>query len=220
MAGFDLSSWAALFTTGGTPRDIVQKISAEAVRMLAAPDVEKMLVSWGVESAAMGVDAFVVRHRTAGVPWQIAQWTDASIINAGDGWHAHPTQALLDLAVLIRHIAASDGSLAGRRIAILGDLLHSRVVRSNLHTLTAAGADVRLAGPAPLVAGFHDYVASRTLTRGSIRIVATADEALEDFDELEGAPAAASEDEDAPVGAVEDIDREIEGTKAARVARS
>jgi len=131
---------------------------------------------------ALGATTIVVRHDRAGAPWLAAQAFSGHVLNAGDGWHAHPTQALLDLAVLVRHIAASDGSLTGRRIAIVGDLLHSRVVRSNLHTLTAAGADVRLAGPAPLIAGFHDYVASRTLMRGSIRIVATADEALEGAD--------------------------------------
>jgi tripartite-type tricarboxylate transporter receptor subunit TctC len=63
VPGFDLSSWVALFTTGGAPRDIVQKISAESIRMLAAPDVEKMLVSWGVEAAAMGVETFEPRYR-------------------------------------------------------------------------------------------------------------------------------------------------------------
>jgi tripartite-type tricarboxylate transporter receptor subunit TctC len=63
VPGFDLSSWVALFTTGGVPRDIVQKISAESIRMLAAPDVEKMLVSWGVEAAAMGIETFEPRYR-------------------------------------------------------------------------------------------------------------------------------------------------------------
>lgn len=106
---------------------------------------------------ALGSTAIVVRHERAGAPWLAAVHFPGSVLNAGDGWHAHPTQALLDLAVLVRAIPAADGSLAGRRIAIVGDLLHSRVVRSNLHTLIAAGAEVRLAGPAPLVEGFAHY---------------------------------------------------------------
>ncbi len=63
VAGYDLSSWAALFATGGSPRDVVQKISADSIKMLGAPDVEKMLASWGLESAAMGVEAFEPRYR-------------------------------------------------------------------------------------------------------------------------------------------------------------
>src|SRR5687767_13774838 len=71
---------------------------------------------------AMGVDAFVVRHASAGVPWQVASWTDASVINAGDGGHEHPTQALLDCYT----IRQRRGSLEGLRIAIVGDSKHSR----------------------------------------------------------------------------------------------
>src|SRR5918996_3870741 len=67
---------------------------------------------------AMGVDAIVVRHGSAGVPWQIAKWVDASVINAGDGWHEHPTQALLDCYTIRQNC----GSLRGRHIAIVGDI--------------------------------------------------------------------------------------------------
>ena len=63
MAGYDLSTWVAIFTTGGSPRDIVQKVSAESVKMLSAPDVEKMLATWGVEPAGMGVELFEPRYR-------------------------------------------------------------------------------------------------------------------------------------------------------------
>lgn len=97
--------------------------------------------------AAMGVDAIVVRHKSAGVPWQIARWIDASVINAGDGWHEHPTQALLDTYTIRHHF----GSLEGRHIAIVGDSKHSRVARSNIKAFTALGAEVTLVGPQTLL---------------------------------------------------------------------
>ncbi len=97
--------------------------------------------------AAMGVDAIVVRHKSAGVPWQIARWIDASVINAGDGWHEHPTQALLDSYTIRHHL----GSLEGKHIAIVGDSKHSRVARSNVKAFTALGAEVTLVGPQTLL---------------------------------------------------------------------
>jgi aspartate carbamoyltransferase catalytic subunit len=95
----------------------------------------------------MGVDCIVVRHRSAGVPWQIASWIDASVVNAGDGWHEHPTQALLDCYTIRHHL----GSLAGRHIAIVGDVKHSRVARSDVKAFTALGAEVTLVGPQTLM---------------------------------------------------------------------
>lgn len=92
---------------------------------------------------AFGVDAFVVRHGCAGVPTQISRWTDASVVNGGDGWHEHPTQALLDCYTLRAHL----GPLEGRRIAIVGDIAHSRVARSNVWAFAALGAEVILVGP-------------------------------------------------------------------------
>ena len=100
--------------------------------------------------SAMGVDAFVVRHRTSGVPWQISQWTDAAIINAGDGWHQHPTQALLD-AYTIRTRLGCSGGLEGLHIAIVGDVKHSRVARSDVQAFTKLGARVTLVAPATLL---------------------------------------------------------------------
>jgi aspartate carbamoyltransferase catalytic subunit len=96
---------------------------------------------------AMGIDAVVVRHASAGVPWQIARWVDAPVINAGDGWHEHPTQALLDCYT----IRQARGSLAGLRIAIVGDVKHSRVARSDVLAFTALGADVTLVAPPTLL---------------------------------------------------------------------
>ncbi|MBV9283162.1 MAG: aspartate carbamoyltransferase catalytic subunit [Acidimicrobiia bacterium] len=97
--------------------------------------------------AAMGVDAIVVRHSSAGVPWQVARWTDAAVINAGDGWHEHPTQALLDCYT----IRERRGSLAGLRVAIVGDVKHSRVARSNVLAFSMLGAEVTLVAPPTLL---------------------------------------------------------------------
>ncbi len=100
--------------------------------------------------AAMGVDAFVIRHGSSGVPWQVSEWTNASVINAGDGWHAHPTQALLD-AYTIRTALNRTSTFDGLRIAIVGDIKHSRVARSNVEAFTMLGADVTLVAPRTLL---------------------------------------------------------------------
>jgi aspartate carbamoyltransferase catalytic subunit len=96
---------------------------------------------------AMGVDCIVVRHRSAGVPHQIARWVSASVVNAGDGWHEHPTQALLDCYTIREHL----GGLDGRRIAIVGDVKHSRVARSDAWAFTTMGAEVTLVAPPTLL---------------------------------------------------------------------
>jgi aspartate carbamoyltransferase catalytic subunit len=95
----------------------------------------------------MGVDAIVVRHKSAGVPWQIAGWSSSSIINGGDGWHEHPTQALLDCYTIRQRF----GSLEGLRIAIVGDIKHSRVARSDILAFTKLGAEVTLVAPPTLL---------------------------------------------------------------------
>jgi aspartate carbamoyltransferase catalytic subunit len=97
--------------------------------------------------SAMGVDGIVVRHRGAGAPHRITQWTDASVVNAGDGWHQHPTQSLLDLYTATRHL----GDLDGRRIAIIGDIRHSRVARSNAIGFATLGAEVTFVAPQTLL---------------------------------------------------------------------
>ncbi len=96
---------------------------------------------------AMGVDAIVVRHGSSGVPWQVARWVDASVVNAGDGWHEHPTQALLDCYTLRERL----GTLDQRHIAIVGDVKHSRVARSDVLAYTALGASVTLVAPPTLL---------------------------------------------------------------------
>jgi aspartate carbamoyltransferase catalytic subunit len=96
---------------------------------------------------AMGVDALVVRHASAGVPFQVANWVGASVINAGDGWHEHPTQALLDCYTISERL----GTLQDKRIAIVGDVKHSRVARSNVLAFSLLGAEVTLVGPRTLL---------------------------------------------------------------------
>jgi aspartate carbamoyltransferase catalytic subunit len=100
--------------------------------------------------SAMGVQAFVVRHKSSGVPLQLSQWTDASVINAGDGWHQHPTQGLLDAYTITREFGTPT-SLAGRTVAIVGDIKHSRVARSNIDLFTRLGARVVLVAPPSLL---------------------------------------------------------------------
>ena len=96
---------------------------------------------------AMRPDALIIRHGTSGAPADVAAIMDCPVINAGDGSGEHPTQALLDAATLRRHF----GRIEGLKVAICGDLKHSRVARSNVKLLTRLGADVRLAGPPELL---------------------------------------------------------------------
>jgi aspartate carbamoyltransferase catalytic subunit len=97
---------------------------------------------------AMGIDALVLRHSSAGAPALVAGWVDASVLNAGDGCHEHPTQALLDALTLRRHLGPE---LDGLRVAIVGDILHSRVARSDVLAFAALGARVTLVAPPTLL---------------------------------------------------------------------
>ncbi len=96
---------------------------------------------------AMGADAVVIRHSASGAPHRLAGWVKGSVVNAGDGSHEHPTQALLDAFTMRRRL----GRLDGLRVAIVGDVLHSRVARSNVLLLSTLGAEVTLVGPPTLL---------------------------------------------------------------------
>lgn len=96
---------------------------------------------------AMGTDILVMRHNMSGAPHLLAPIINASVINAGDGMNEHPTQALLDMLTMIEH----KGHIEGLKVAIIGDVAHSRVVRSNIHGLTKLGAEVSLGGPVTLM---------------------------------------------------------------------
>jgi aspartate carbamoyltransferase catalytic subunit len=97
---------------------------------------------------AMGVDAIVVRHSSAGVPWHVAAWSDASVVNAGDGWHEHPTQALLDCYTIRAELGRPFDAL---HVGIVGDVKHSRVARSDVLALSALGARVTVVAPPTLL---------------------------------------------------------------------
>lgn len=124
--------------------------------------------AWTLE--AMGVDAIIVRHGSSGAPHQLSQWVKASVLNAGDGQHEHPTQALLDLYSMREHFK----DLEGLKVAIVGDVLHSRVARSNVKGLVTMGADVILVGPPTLIP-------PQAATWGA-RIGYDLDEVLEEID--------------------------------------
>jgi aspartate carbamoyltransferase catalytic subunit len=115
---------------------------------------------------AMGIDFVIMRHHRAGAPWVAARYFGGAVVNAGDGWHAHPTQALLDLLTLRRALnpgaTSFTDSLRGRKVAIVGDLLHSRVARSNIWTLSRAGADVWISGPEGWLRGYAELPVTAT----------------------------------------------------------
>ncbi len=100
---------------------------------------------------AMGADAVVIRHSYSGAAHQLTKWVRGSVINAGDGTHEHPTQALLDAFTIRRRLGGGAGDLNGLRVVIVGDVLHSRVARSNVLLLNTLGAHVTVIGPPTLL---------------------------------------------------------------------
>ena len=119
---------------------------------------------------AMKIDMAVIRHKSPGAPHWLTRCVDAVVINAGDGAHEHPTQALLDLLTMTEHFSAFEGL----NVSILGDITHSRVARSNIFGLTALGANVTLCGPRTLIpVGIEDL---------GVRVTHRLDEALEGCD--------------------------------------
>jgi aspartate carbamoyltransferase catalytic subunit len=127
-----------------------KRLSADAINISASTSsVSKgeTLLDTARNLEAMSPDCIVIRHSSAGAPHQLARVCRAAVVNAGDGAHEHPTQALLD-ALTIRE---RKGRIEGLRVAIIGDILHSRVARSNIHLLTKLGATVAVAGPGTLV---------------------------------------------------------------------
>ena len=127
-----------------------KNLSADLVNVSASQSsVEKgeSLIDTMRTLQALGADMIVMRHWEAGAPYLAASWLEASVINAGDGWHAHPSQALLDLYT----VQERRGSIEGLKLVIVGDILHSRVARSNLWGFGTMGAHVVLCGPPTLV---------------------------------------------------------------------
>ncbi|MFN2383155.1 MAG: aspartate carbamoyltransferase catalytic subunit [Gemmatimonadota bacterium] len=130
----------------------LERLTIEGARL--SLEKGETLIDTGHVLAAMGVNALVVRHPEAGAPARLAEALDGvHIINAGDGANEHPTQGLLDLVTLRRFW----GGFAGRHLVMVGDVAHSRVVRSNFYGLTALGATVTLCGPAYLLPAGDEY---------------------------------------------------------------
>jgi aspartate carbamoyltransferase catalytic subunit len=158
-----------------------KNLSADVVNIAAATSsVTKgeSLVDTVRTVEALGAGMLVVRHPVSGAPYLAADVFGGSVINAGDGWHAHPTQALLDLYTMREHVA--DGSIAGKKVVILGDVLHSRVARSNIWTLTAAGADLWLCGPSTLLRGFEAWAGRGAAAGRRFHVTSSVDDALRD----------------------------------------
>jgi aspartate carbamoyltransferase catalytic subunit len=160
-----------------------KNLSADVVNIAAATSsVTKgeSLVDTVRTVEALGAQLLVMRHAVSGAPYLAAETFSGSVLNGGDGWHAHPTQALLDLYTLRSRFEGE--SLVGRKIVILGDVLHSRVARSNLWTLTAAGADVWLCGPATLLRGFEAWAGRGAAAGRRFHVTTSIAEALRDAD--------------------------------------
>ena len=152
-----------------------KRLSADAVNISASTSsISKgeSLLDTAQNLQAMSPDAIVIRHPSPGVPHQLSRMVSASIINGGDGAHEHPTQALLDAFTIREH----KGRIGGLQIAIIGDIMHSRVARSNCHLLTKLGAHVRIAGPRTLIPVGYDKLIENS--EGSLIVCDRIDEAI------------------------------------------
>ncbi len=150
-----------------------KRLSADTINITASSSSlvkGETLIDTARNLEAMHPDIVVIRHSAAGAPHMIAKLIKQSIINAGDGAHEHPTQALLDMMT----IRARKGGIAGLKVAIIGDISHSRVARSNVYGLTKMGADVHVAGPATMLPRFMERLGATVHT--------DMDEAIHDAD--------------------------------------
>jgi len=139
-----------------------KRLSADAVNIsVSSSSVSKgeTLVDTALNLDAMDPDCIVVRHGSAGVPHQLAKVSRAAVVNAGDGANEHPTQALLDAMTIREH----KKKIEGLKVAIIGDIIHSRVARSNIHLLTKLGASVKVAGPGTLVPNDFQHLVEKNL---------------------------------------------------------
>src|SRR5438105_6524279 len=156
-----------------------KRLSADAINISASTSSVvkgETLIDTALNLEAMSPDAIVIRHSSSGAPHQIARLVKAGVVNAGDGAHEHPTQALLDALTVRQH----KGRIAGLKIAIVGDILHSRVARSGAHLFSKLGAHVVLAGPRTLLPyGFERQMAP---TEGSVSFAENVNEAITDAD--------------------------------------
>jgi aspartate carbamoyltransferase catalytic subunit len=150
-----------------------KRLSADTINISASTSSVvkgETLIDTAKNLEAMNPDIIVIRHSAAGAPHMLAGILRQSIINAGDGAHEHPTQALLDMMT----IRAKKGGIAGLKVAIVGDIAHSRVARSNIHGLTKMGAQVCVAGPATMI--------PRGIERMGVVVHMRIEEAIRDAD--------------------------------------
>ena len=152
-----------------------KRLSADVINIaVESSSVKKgeTLIDTGKNIEALKIDIIVVRHNASGAPNILARSVKSSVVNAGDGWHEHPTQALLDMFTLKEKM----GSLAGLKVSIIGDIAHSRVARSNIWGLTKLGAKVTICAPALLIPEGIEKMGVKTTT--------DIDEALSDADAI------------------------------------
>jgi aspartate carbamoyltransferase catalytic subunit len=150
-----------------------KRLSADTINISASTSSVvkgETLIDTARNLEAMNPDIIVIRHSAAGAPHLLAGLLKQSIINAGDGAHEHPTQALLDMMT----IRSKKGRIAGLQVAIVGDISHSRVARSNIHGLTKMGAHVSIAGPATMI--------PRDIEKMGVRVYTRIEEAIRDAD--------------------------------------
>ncbi len=150
-----------------------KRLSADTLSLSASSSSLKkgetlLDTAWNLQ--AMAPDILVIRHKAVGSPHFLSKHLDAAVVNAGDGAHEHPTQALLDMMTIRERF----GRLEGLEVAIVGDIAHSRVARSNIFGLAAVGANVRLSGPATMI--------PRGIETMGAKVCATLDEAVADAD--------------------------------------
>jgi aspartate carbamoyltransferase catalytic subunit len=163
-----------------------KNLSADVVNIAAATSsVTKgeSLVDTIRTVEALGAQMLVMRHGVSGAPYLAAEVFGGAVLNGGDGWHAHPTQALLDLYTMRSRLGrAGSFGVEGRKVVILGDILHSRVARSNIWSLTTAGADLWLCGPPTLVRGFEAWAGRGAAAGRRFTVTSDVDAALRDAD--------------------------------------
>jgi len=150
-----------------------KRMSADTFGITASTSSAKKgetLIDTARNLQAMNPDLIIIRHGSSGAPGLLTRHIDASIINAGDGTHQHPSQALLDMMTVREH----KGSIEGLKVALVGDIAHSRVAHSNILGFTKMGADVRVAGPATFMVPHLDLLGAR--------VCSTVEEAITDAD--------------------------------------
>jgi len=150
-----------------------KRLSADVINIAVETSSVKKgetLIDTGRNIQALKADIVVVRHGSSGAPAMLAQHLDISVVNAGDGWHEHPTQALLDIFTLKEKL----GRIEGLKVAIVGDIAHSRVARSNIWGLTKLGAKVTVCAPALLI--------PPAIKELGVEVTSNIDEAIEDID--------------------------------------